>query len=292
MKRLFLTGTMVLISMLSLELYSQVGINTDNSAPDNSAMLDVKSTSKGMLVPRMTKAQRDAIGSPATGLVIYQTDNTPGFYYYSGTNWSCYSCTVNCTPCIDADGNFYMTTPIGTQCWMAENLRVTHYQNGEAIPNVSDNNAWIALSTGAYCWYNNDQSANAKYGVLYNWYTVNDSRGLCPQGWHVPTNEEWTTLTSYLGGTSVAGGKMKSASVLWTSPNTDATNNSGFSVLPGGFRNNVGSYYSTGLCGYFWSSTEDASWTAWARNMIYSSGNVAVYYMDKQNGYSLRCLKN
>jgi len=218
MKQVLIPSMLALFLMLNLLLYSQVAINIDGSNPDGSAMLDVKSTAKGMLVPRMTKTQRDAIGSLATGLIIYQTDNTPGFYYYSGTNWVSLTGSGpggnSPSLCIDYDGNAYPTFTIGTQTWMAENLRLTHYRNGEAIPKVTDNAAWAALTTGAYCWYNNDQTTNARYGVLYNWYTASDSRGLCPQGWHVPTDAEWTTLTTYLCGMSVAGGKMKSVSPL------------------------------------------------------------------------------
>jgi uncharacterized protein (TIGR02145 family) len=296
MKRVLLTAALSLLSMLSLQLYCQVGINTDNSSPDNSAMLDVKSTSKGFLPPRMTKTQRDAMTSPATGLVIYQTDNTQGFYYYSGTNWVSLtgSGPGGNSPfmCIDYDGNAYPTFTIGTQTWMAENLRVTHYRNGDAIPNVTDNTAWAALSTGAYCWYNNDQATNAKYGVLYNWYTVNDSRGLCPQGWHAPTQAEWTGLTTYLGGWEVAGGKMKSVSALWFSPNTDATNNSGFSGLPGGFRVYNGTFYNIGNLGYWWSSTEYTSTYAWYRYLYSNSGYVSVSDDDKRFGFSVRCLRD
>lgn len=296
MKQLFLTSALAFISMLITTVYSQVGINTDSSNPDGSAMLDLKSANKGMLVPRVTKTQRNAIGSPATGLVIYQTDNTPGFYYYSGTTWVSLpgSGPGGNSPsmCIDYDGNAYLTVTLGTQTWMEENLRVTHYRNGEAIPNVTDNGAWAGLSAGAYCWYDNDQGTNAKYGALYNWYTVNDSRGLCPQGWHVPTDAEWTTFTSYLGGTSVAGGKMKSLSALWASPNTNATNNSGFSGLPGGGRNDSGVFDGIGGYSRWWTSTASTSTNAWRRVLVSSDGYVYVYYDHKRSGFSVRCIRD
>ena len=195
-------------------------------------MLDVKSTDKGFLPPRMTESQKDGILSPEAGLLIFQTDGTPGYYYYTGTNWIGITSSAS-TSLIDCDGNNYATITIANQVWMAENLRVTHYRNGDAIPNVTDNAAWGALSTGAYCWYNNDQATNEKYGALYNWYTVNDSRGLCPDGWHVPSAAELSTLITYLGGNIVAGGKMKATINLWNSPNSDATNISRLSVLPG-----------------------------------------------------------
>ncbi|MCP4833080.1 MAG: hypothetical protein GY886_12790, partial [Gammaproteobacteria bacterium] len=164
----------------------------------------------------MTQAQRDGISSPAAGLFIFQTDGTPGYYYYTGADWISVTSAgpggISASSCIDYDGNAYPTTTIGEQVWMAENLRVTHYRNGDAIPHVTTT-GW-GYSTGAYCWYDNDQATNEKYGALYNWYTVDDSRGLCPEGWHVPTDDQWTALTTYLGGTSVAGGKMKAISDL------------------------------------------------------------------------------
>jgi uncharacterized protein (TIGR02145 family) len=181
------------------------------------------------------------------------------------------SCSTT-SQCIDIDGNAYPTISIGTLELMAENLRVTHYLNNDPIPNELNGVAWASLTTGAYCWYNNDQTTNAKYGALYNWFTVIDSRGLCPSGWHVPTDAEWTTLTTYLGGELVAGGKMKSVSALWDSPNTDATNNSGFSGLPGGVRDDINGAFSflggSGYGGgYFWSSSQSTSIMAWYRDL-------------------------
>lgn len=282
--------------LFSSAMFAQVSVSSDNSAPDNSAMLDVKSTSKGMLVPRMTAAQRDAISSPAVGLLIYQTDDTLGFYYYSGTDWVSLTNpgqgSNSPSLCIDYDGNAYPTFTIGNQTWMAENLRVTHYRNGDAIPNVTDNSAWAALITGAYCWYNNDQSTNAIYGVLYNWYTVSDSLGLCPDGWHVPTHTEYLTLSNYLGGTINAGGKMKSLSDMWTSPNTDAVNTIGFSGLPGGFRDWNGLYYFIGSLGMWWTSTEYTPVNAWSRLLYNNNGSLGENLYSKMRGFSVRCLRD
>jgi len=258
--------------------------------------LEVNSTTKGLLPPRMTETQRDGISSPATGLLIFQTDGIPGYYYYTGTDWIGLvgngSGGNSTSALIDCDGNIYHTIAIGDQLWMAENLRVTHYRNGDAIANVTDSTAWAALSTGAYCWYDNDQAANEKYGALYNWYTVDDSRGLCPEGWHVPTHAEWTTLTTYLGGTSVAGGKMKSTSNLWNSPNTDATNISSFSGLPGGLRYHSSSFDAIGNHGKWWSSSEITSNNARFRELYYGIGYVFVSYTSKQFGFSVRCLRD
>jgi len=271
-----------------------VGMGT--STPHSSAKLEVNSTSKGFLPPRMTKSQRTSIGSLAAGLLVFQNDAPKGYYYCTGTNWVALEGSgagaISSSSCIDYNGNAYPTITIGTQVWMAENLRVKNYRNGDPIPNVPGK-AWETLTTGAYCWYDNDQSANAKYGALYNWYAVDDSRGLCPTGWHVPTDAEWTTFTTYLGGTTVAGGKMKSVSALWSSPNTDATNNSGFSGLPGGYRGgNDGSFDYLGGYGYFWSSSQIDTYNAWYRYLLYNYAYVGRNSYYKEGGFSVRCLKD
>ncbi len=136
----------------------------------------------------------------------------------------------------DIDGNIYETVQIGSQIWMKENLRTTKYANGDVIPNVTDGNQWSNLTTGAWSCYSNNNQIQNLFGNLYNWFAVADQRNICPTGWHVPSDVEWITLTDYLGGESVAGGKMKSTAIYWQSPNQDATNESGFSGLPGGFR--------------------------------------------------------
>jgi uncharacterized protein (TIGR02145 family) len=199
----------------------------------------------------------------------------------------------------DIDGNVYTTVIIGTQELMAENLRVTHYRNGEPIPNVTDNSQWDGLTTGAYCWYNNDESTYGNiYGGLYNWFTVVDSRNLCPMGWHIPSDDEWTTLTTFLGGESVAGGKMKETGTIhWNSPNTDATNESGFTGLPSGFRNYFGDFNNNGSEGTWWSSTGYGSNYAWTRNLYSSSGHVGRAYgfdygLSKEMGFSVRCVRD
>jgi len=145
------------------------------------------------------------------------------------------------------DGNVYQVVRIGNQCWMAENLRTTRYANGDAIPQVTGNSTWSSLSTGAWCWYDNDNQYENPYGKLYNWHAVADSRNICPAGWHVPTDAEWDALANFLGGSNVAGGKMKATGTAhWNSPNTDATNSSGFTGLPGGYRYYYGYFYSVG----------------------------------------------
>ncbi len=194
----------------------------------------------------------------------------------------------------DYDGNVYNTITIGTQVWMVENLKVSHYRNGEPIPNVSDPDDWGNLITGAFCNYDNSFSNGTTYGKLYNWYAVNDGRNIAPIGWHVPTDAEWTILTSYLGGASVAGGKLKETGTThWASPNTGATNESGFTALPGGYRFSNGTFYHIGDFGNWWSSTEaNIANDAWIRAMRYDNSAVSKTGSYEENGYSVRCVRD
>jgi len=193
----------------------------------------------------------------------------------------------------DIDGNTYRTIKIGNQWWMAENLKVEHYRNGDMIHLVSNNEDWENLTTGAYCSYNNDSNYIDTYGLLYNWYAV-DNGNLSPEGWHVPTNTEWQILVDYLGGHSFAGGKLKEEGTIhWEIPNVNATNESGFTALPGGFRNKNGIFYSLGYYSYFWSSTETNDNNAWYRYLSGSDMVSHVYdYGVKGFGYSVRCVKD
>ena len=194
----------------------------------------------------------------------------------------------------DQDGNLYKTVIIGMQEWMAENLKVSHYRNGDLIPVVTDGATWSGLSTGATCWYNNDSTNyNCPYGKLYNWFAVDDSRNLCPIGWHVPSDAEWAVLEDYLGGSSIAGGKLKSTDTLyWTSPNIGANNNSGWSGLPGGFQSYFGSFSGFGFSSYWWSSTEYLSSAASQYMSAYSESIYKLEGIDKRVGFSIRCLRD
>jgi uncharacterized protein (TIGR02145 family) len=193
----------------------------------------------------------------------------------------------------DIDGNVYQTVTIGSQVWMAENLKVTHYRNGDSIPNVTSVSAWANLKTGAYCEYNDDVSNIATYGRLYNWHAAVDSRNIAPAGWHVPTDAEWQTLVDYLGDSTVAGGKMKEVGAThWLSPNTGATNESGFTALPGGCRHFLGTYYSMRGYAIFWSSTEINSLGAWYRSLISSDSVIHRNCDYTRTGYSVRCVKD
>ena len=196
----------------------------------------------------------------------------------------------------DTEGNSYKTVYIGTQQWMAENLKVTKYNDGTAIPNITDNTQWSQLSTGAWSYYNNDVTNNAKYGKLYNWYavskTTNGNKNVCPTGWHVPTDAEWTVLTDYLGG-AYAGGKMKEVGTTnWNSPNTGATNISLFTGLPGGYRIYDGNYGNIGTKGYWWSSVEGNTDGAWVRGLSSIDGGVSRGNYIKSSGFSVRCLRD
>ena len=214
----------------------------------------------------------------------------------------------------DIDGNSYNTVLIGAQCWTKENLRVRKYNNGTSIlfdatgGSGGSSTTWQNLTIGAHTIYANDStttpSNRTKYGYLYNWYAAKgiyttgniastDTLNICPSGWHVPTDAEWTTLTTELGGESVAGGKMKSiGTAYWNSPNTGATNESGFSALPGGVRNSVGSFFDIRNNAFFWSATELDNSNAWNRYLNYNGGLVYVNYSNKSFGASVRCLRN
>jgi len=204
--------------------------------------------------------------------------------------------------CIDGDDNNYPVIKIGTQVWMAENLKTTKYSDGTTIPLVTNPSDWLSLSTDAYCWYNNDETAyKSPYGGLYNWYAIstnnNGGKNVCPAGWHVPTDAEWTTLTTYLGGENLAGGKMKATGTiedgtgLWTSPNF-ATNESGFTALSGGSRWATGTFNEMTTTGFWWSSTEYSMFYSWFRSMMNVSNAANRNNLNKNEGISVRCLKD
>ena len=227
----------------------------------------------------MTAAQRSAIAVPAEGLLVYQTDAAAGFYYIKNGIWTALN-----------DAPKYPGLTICAKKWMDRNLDVTSYRNGDPIPYVTDPAAWASLTTGAWCYFwNNPAFSTPTVGKLYNWYAVNDPRGLAPVGWHVPSGAEWGALQSCLGGSSVAGAAMKVFGDWQWGSNAGATNSSGFSALPGGYRNETGVYSSTMLYANFWSSTQFQA-LATAAFLNNSSHNLGIGAADKRFGYSVRCI--
>ena len=196
---------------------------------------------------------------------------------------------------IDIDGNTYRTIQIGTQVWMAENLRTTRYSDGLSIPLIQDSKQWEFLYSEGYCTY---EKAYEVYGFLYNYYAAVSENNICPAGWHLPDNSDWTALERYLGGEKIAGKKLKEVGpVHWGYFNTLSTNESGFTALPGGLRDRMGSIYSYGNsdggAGYWWSATEQDSMTSWS----YSLGGEIIQLLKtpftlKRDGYSIRCIKD
>ena len=213
----------------------------------------------------------------------------------------------------DIDGNVYESVTICNQTWTKSNLNVSKYTDGTPIPQVIDPTQWANLTTGAWCYYNNDPANEAIYGKLYNWYAlagIYDAasannpalrKKLAPTGWHVPTDAEWSSLINCLdpnadGGnnfSNIAGGKMKATGTsLWISPNTAATNESGFTGLPGGYRFGDGTFYYVGGSGGWWSSSEDGTASAWTRDLGYDDGGAYRYGSSKRIGFSVRCIKD
>jgi uncharacterized protein (TIGR02145 family) len=233
--------------------------------------------------------------SPSTTYYVraYATNSTGTAY----GNQQTFTTNATSQTVTDIDGNTYNTVQIGTQVWMSENLKTSRYRNGGSIPYVVGNSDWQALTTGAWSNYNHDAANDPIYGKLYNWYTTLGDT-LCPAGWGVPTDDEWTSLTAYLGGESVAGGKMKTiGTTYWNSPNTGATNESGFSVLPGGFRTSDGSFSRIRDSAFFWSATEGDGYSAWYRRLSSDNGNVYRDYnfidnSTESSGASVRCLRD
>jgi uncharacterized protein (TIGR02145 family) len=261
-------------------------------------------------------------GSGTGTFISYLTDLTPDTLYYvrayaTNSVGTAYGSQVSfateagsCPSTVsDIEGNVYNTVLIGEQCWMAENLKTTTYNNNTPIPNVTNAGSWGNQTSGAYVWYSNDISWKDLYGALYNWYTTVDGNGLCPAGWHVPTDGEWTQLTDFIGGIgSPHGSELKSCRQVnsplggecqtsdhprWdASGQSHGTDDYGFSGLPGGFRNDSGEFWSIGGSGVWWSSTAFSSGFSWHRELTYASGEVWVSHYLKVHGHSVRCIKD
>jgi len=301
------------MSHLSSTQAQNVGISDAAIVPHPAAILELQSAERGFLIPRMTTSERNAINSPAEALMIYNTDDQClEIFVYGWHQLWCDGLTFNCPPTVtDVDGNVYPVVQIGGHCWMASNLKTTRYNDLSVIPNLTVNTDWANTTSGAYCWHNNNVVNKDVYGGLYNWYAVETGK-LCPQGWHVPTDAEWTVLTNFIG--SAAGIKLKSCRTenhplggacnvtdppYWMFHATNyGTDDYSFSGIPGGSRNNSGVFPTSTLGpfyrGNWWSSTEHSTDYAFFRYLFHSYDNVTSppggYY--KKGGYSVRCIKN
>ncbi len=276
----------------------------------NLSWTDNSTNETGFKIERKTSSGTYAvIGTTATDVATFNdtgiTPNTTYIYrVYSNNNVGnslTYSneliLTTTGTLVTDINGNTYPLIVICNQTWTKTNLNVTKYRNGDVIPQVTNTTQWATLTTGAWCYYNNTSSNGTTYGKLYNWYAVNDLRGLAPAGYHIPTDGEWTTLTTCLGGESVGGGAMKeSGTIHWVSPNTGATNSSGFSGLPGGSRGSDGTYPTNfptiGGHGNWWSSSQNSTSFAKSRGLNYNLGSTSNCNCSKNFGFSVRCIKD
>lgn len=193
----------------------------------------------------------------------------------------------------DIEGNVYETITIGTQVWTKENLKATRYNDNTPIPNIKDSSAWSTLTTPAYCEWGNTSGNRAIYGALYNWYVVDDSKEICPSGWHVPSDSEWSILSAYLGGDSVAGSHLKeTGNEHWLFQNREADNNSGFTALPSGHRHRIGSFATLGYYGFFWSSTKTDSLQAFNRFVSYNNSVLGRSSSEYTNGFCIRCIRD
>ncbi|MCX6278555.1 MAG: fibrobacter succinogenes major paralogous domain-containing protein [Bacteroidetes bacterium] len=268
-----------------------VGINNDGTSPAASAMLDVSATNKGFLPPRMTTVQRNAISSPVAGLVIFNTDERT-LNVYIGTSWGLLSPVVCGNSFSDPrDNKVYPTVQIGDQCWMAKNLAYLPSVVGPGTGSDTDPYFYVYGYDGTDVAAAKATTNYQTYGALYNWPAASFAI-TCPTGWHLPTDAEWTILTNYLGGQSVAGGKLKEAgTTYWTTPNTGATNESGYTALPAGRRYTSGTFNNVGIYGYWWSSIGSSIY-AMLRLMYYNNGEVGSTAYNKSNGYSVRCLRD
>lgn len=297
-KILALCYILVFTFPISIINAQNVGIGTNTPK----AALDVNSTTNGLLPPRMTFPQRNAIVNPEAGLIIYCTDcglNGGELQYYNGASWF----NINGNPASTNYVNLPSVT-IGQKTWSTTNLNVATYRNGDPIPEVTDPTAWSNLTTGAYCWFNNDSiTYAATYGRLYNLYAVNDPRGLAPKGWRVPTEADWNKLVKFIDAgadttcqncvqSTTAGGAMKSTSTQWFFPNTGANNSSGFNGLPGGYRNNVGSFFSNRTDGFWWSAPVTNADFSLGRNLNYNTASTSRnFYMGKV-AFSVRVVRD
>ena len=286
-----LTGTVASATQINLSW-------TDNSTNETGFKIERRTGSANYAVVGTVNA--DVLAFSDTGL----TPNTTYIYRVYAFNAVGNSLTYSNEVTVTTTANVAQlpNVTIGTQIWQSTNLDVTSYRDGTPIPQVTNPTQWANLTTGAWCYYNNDPINGTTYGKLYNWYAVagihdtdpsTPNKILAPTGWHVPSDSEWTTLTNFLGGESVAGGKMKSTGTsLWQIPNTAATNESGFLGLPGGYHSSDGEFIEVGYSGIWWSSSEDSTTNAWSRGLNFSNSYAFRSGYHKNYGWSVRCIKD
>lgn len=293
--------TLIILTVIaitcSLTASSQVSISRDGSNAHNSAMLDVSSTSSGLLMPRMTTLQQIQIENPATGLMVFNTDSL-NFWYYNGTSWvgliernTGVLEPWSCGGPFVYEGQQYNSVLIGEQCWMAENLNVGLMVSG--ADNQMDNGL-----IEKYC-YGNTPTNCLEYGGLYQWdemmqYSEEEgAQGICPDGWYIPTDTDWGNLVDYLGGAELAGGKLKEAGTAhWETPNTGGDNESGFTALPAGYKFNPNEFIDLQTKTYFRSSTMVNETATWFWHLQFDSSQISRDLNDKSWGFSVRCIKN
>ena len=299
MKSLLLLPSFLIV--FSLYSVAQVGIGPDNSNPARSAMLDISSSSKGLLVPRLTQDQIQTITSPANSLLVFCTTDNKFYAFMTATSeWKeiLYG-TGTITPTCglpftdDRDQRTYNTVQVGTQCWISGNMDIGTRINGSQ---TQANNGVIEK----YCFNNLDTNCSI-YGGLYQWdemmqfTTTPGAQGICPAGWHLPTDGEMMAMVTYLGGLGIAGGKLKETGTMhWSSPNTGATDETGFTAFAASFRDYMGGFSTPlGERTSFWTSTQNGTSYGWDYTLVFNSDDITRNSgAMKSNGFSVRCLKN
>jgi len=236
-------------------------------------------------------------GQAGTGF-LYNVNVSPGLSTFGIVCEDCYPLGGQGDGVTDIDGNFYPTVINGNQEWMAENLRVTHFSNGDAIPEVTDNAAWNAVGSPAWCYLENNAANNVVFGKLYNAYVVEDARQVCPTGWHVPTNEEWATFVDFLGGSNEAGTALRTTGTInegtgfWPFDNVQSTNSSGFSAQPSRFRGDDGAFPTQIYSANWWTRTAAGTETLYTRSIYSFSNMVFNQDLNRPYGISIRCLRD
>ena len=291
-------GTSQLLSV-PFALYAQNSGSTQQVIPFLQSVLATNNSANNIKITNLGDPtdSKDAVNKDYVDALQTQISNLETILINSGV----YTLT-------DADNNVYHAVKIGNQVWMKENLKTTKYCNGDVIPNKVDNNSWMgSYSSGAWSYYNNDSTNNAIYGKLYNWWAATDSRNICPCGWHLPTYDDWNILINYLGGSTVAGSKLKeSGTTHWLSPNSDATNITGFTAVGGGGRGGViGNFLNLGNYSYFWRPQSqlffsgDTSYNAYYMALNNNDGTLTFNSLNNGNvnsngcnGFSVRCIRN